>query len=625
LAYRQERPVSDETVNLNRQKPEKSVHQVFSRRAGILLLISFATFLADSTTHKAWGWQAPAQAEPAKAAAKNQDKPASATTQEQIDALMKLVKSQVETVEELKRQNQQLQKQNASLGERLREIDQKINDQKTLDPEAGKAQATAPPTTPPLLPPLSPGPATNITPTPVSDNDEPMGLPDDVAPINDMQLPGGSSALQSGTMGAAGIQPHVPVDIQPSSPGLAPGSAKQDFLLGRYDNGFIVTAPKNPADTPFALRLNIVSQERYTGFSRNVQGWQPHNFKEVIPVNQRSTFDVNRAYIGFSGFALSPKLQYSFILATTSTRNVSYVLAVMGYQFSKKFGLYGGYNKVPGTREWFESFKNTMGVDRSMATTFMRPSMSPGVWITGEPLENFHYYAMISNSVNALYQIADRRTNQMTYSANVWWEPLGVFGPGFADAEYHENPAIRIGSTTVYERMDNEPYINGVIENPENTVVRLSNGIPLFLPGALVPGVSLQAASNFLWTIDAGLKYRGFALTGEYYFRWLNNFSTNAALGPMKSVYDQAGYIQMSYAVIPKKLELYTRSSLVSGPFGSGNEYGGGLNWYVQESRKWRISGEVLQLNRSPASNILTGYRVGESGTLFQLQLLTDF
>jgi hypothetical protein len=81
----------------------------------------------------------------------------------------------------------------------------------------------------------------------------------------------------------------------------------------------------------------------------------------------------------------------------------------------------------------------------------------------------------------------------------------------------------------------------------------------------------------------------------------------------------------MSYQVIPKKLEFYTRTSLVAGPFGSGNEYGGGLNWYVQQSRKWRVSGEVLQLNRSPASNILTGYRVGESGTLFQLQLLTDF
>ncbi len=589
------------------------------------LLILFTTFFADSTTHTAWGWQDSAKPESTKTAA-DPKIAAAPTTQEQIDALMKLVKSQVDTVEELKRQNQQLQKQNASLGERLREIDQKINDQKTLDPEAGKAQATAPSTTPPLLPALSAGPAINVLPTPVSATDEPMGLPDDVAPVTEMQLPADGTALQlPGTTGSTGLQPHVPVDIQPSQPGLAAGSAKQDFLLGRYDNGFIVTAPKNPADTPFALRLNIVSQERYTGFSRNVEYWQPHNFKEVIPVNQRSTFDINRAYIGFSGFALSPKLQYSFILATTSTRNVSYVLAVMGYQFSKKFGLYGGYNKVPGTREWFESFKNTMGVDRSMATTFMRPSMSPGVWITGEPLENFHYYAMISNSMNSLYQIADRNTNQMTYAANVWWEPLGVFGPGFADAEYHENPAIRIGSTTVYERMDNEPYINGVIENPENTIVRLSNGIPLFLPGAVAPGVSLEAASNFLWTIDAGLKYRGFALTGEYYFRWLNNFSASGPLGAMKSVYDQAGYLQMSYAVIPKKLELYTRSSLVSGPFGSGNEYGGGLNWYVQESRKWRISGEVLQINRSPASNILTGYRVGESGTLFQLQLLTDF
>ncbi|MFM7590549.1 MAG: hypothetical protein ACKO85_02040 [Isosphaeraceae bacterium] len=586
-----------------------------------ILLSSFFTSVSS-----AYGWQAGEQAPKAEAVAASPKLAAAApTTQEQIDALMKLVRSQVETVEELKRQNQQLQTQNAKLGERLREIDLKISDSNTLDNQTGKAQATAPPANPAALPPLLPETAGNVVPTPVSDADEPMGLPDDVAPINAMQLQAGAALANTPVIEGSPLKPHLPADIQPAQPGLAPGSAKQDFLVGRYDNGFILTAPKNPADTPFALRLNIVSQERYTGFSRNVEGWQPHNFKEVIPVNQRSTFDINRAYIGFSGFALSPKLQYSFILATTSTRNVSYVLAVMGYQFSKKFGLYGGYNKVPGTREWFESFKNTMGVDRSMATTFIRPSMSPGVWITGEPLENFHYYAMISNSMNSLSQITDRTSNQMTYSANVWWEPLGVFGPGFADVEYHENPAIRLGTTTVYDRIGQEPFIDGVIENPENTITRLSNGLPLFLPGAVAPGVTIEAASNFLWTIDAGLKYRGFALTGEYYFRWLNNFSSNGPLGKMKSVYDQAGYLQMSYAVIPKKLELYARSSLIAGPFGSGNEYGGGLNWYVQESRKWRVSGEVLQLNRSPASNILTGYRVGESGTLFQLQLLTDF
>ena len=37
------------------------------------------------------------------------------------------------------------------------------------------------------------------------------------------------------------------------------------------------------------------------------------------------------------------------------------------------------------------------------------------------------------------------------------------------------------------------------------------------------------------------------------------------------------------------------------------------------------MTAEVNRVNRSPAENILTGYRAGESGTLFQLQWLTDF
>jgi hypothetical protein len=33
----------------------------------------------------------------------------------------------------------------------------------------------------------------------------------------------------------------------------------------------------------------------------------------------------------------------------------------------------------------------------------------------------------------------------------------------------------------------------------------------------------------------------------------------------------------------------------------------------------------VTRINHFPAENVLTGYRAGESGTLFQLQMLTDF
>lgn len=540
-----------------------------------------------------------------------------------VAGLIQAVQAQIQTVEELKKQNSELVRKNEELAGRLKSLELKIDQRLTSDPLVGKSAAQVPPPLSPL-PVVVPGaPDVPIIQVPTVSTELPLDLT-----VDSSMPPGEFNTLPNSDV-AEMPSPSVPISAHPASDFATPGSPLQtkssEYLLGRYDNGFLLVAPKNPEETPFAMKANIVSQERYVGFFRNTDHWQPKNSKVAIPVYNRSTFDVNRAYLGISGFALSPKLQYSFILATTSTVNVSYVLAVLGYQFNKEFGLFGGFNKVPGSREWFESFKNTVGVDRSMATTFFRPSMSPGVWITGEPLTNFHYYGMISNSINSFSQVGDRQTTQMCYSGNLWWEPLGSFGPGFADSEYHEDLAIRLGTTGLYERQNREEVYLASTENPENTVTRLSNGIPIFDEGAIAPGVRLQSATNRFWSLDAGMKYRGFSLSGEYYMRWLNNFQTDKPMPGIQKMFDQGGYTQLSYAVIPKKLDFYAKTSLVAGPFGSGNDYGGGMNWYINGTRKWRATAEVLQINRSPAFNVLTPYRVGQSGTLMMFQMVTDF
>ena len=532
-----------------------------------------------------------------------------------VASLIQTVKAQIQTVEDLKKQNAELTLKNEEFANRLKSLESKI------DPVIAKAKAQ----TPTL--PHAVSESADVKPP------QPSSTVHAQIPVDfKLELPQSFSefqALPNSDISEPVQAPTFPISTLSSSdlaPAIAPLQTKASgYLLGRYDNGFLLVAPKDPKETPFAMKVNLVSQERYTGFFRNVDQWQPHHTKPSLPVYNRSTFDVNRAYLGFSGFALDPKLQYSFTLATTSTVNVSYILAVLGYQFNKEFGLFAGFNKVPGSREWFESFKSTMGVDRSMATTFFRPSMSPGVWITGEPLTNFHYYGMISNSINSFSQLGDRQTTQMCYSGNLWWEPLGSFGPGFADEEYHKELAIRLGTTGLYERQNRELLYTTFQDNPENTVTRLSNGNPIFTPGAIAPGVSLLSATNRFWSLDAGLKYRGFSLSGEYYMRWLDNFQTDKPLPAIQKIFDQGGYTQLSYAVIPKKLELYGKTSVVAGPYGSGDDYGGGLNWYINSSRKWRATAEVLQVNRSPAFNILTPYRIGQSGTFMMFQLVTDF
>jgi hypothetical protein len=571
--------------------------------------------------------------------------------------LTRAVQAQVRMLEQLRNQNEELARTNQDLIRRIEALEIRAGSQAETDTQVTRSQRMEPltgasggvtttPTDEPIRAGTVAGPSSE-SPRPIGDRlsdvivetvparpvypplepnlPMPAAFANEAGPsFENLPSPVIAGAPESAVI-STGFQPLPKSDLGPSPTGSGAGASAGDFFFGKYDNGFVLVAPKDPQKTPFAAKLNIVTQERYTGFSRQNEFWQPRNFPSPIRVNNRSTFDVNRAYIGFSGFAIDPRLRYSMIVATTSVVNVTYLLGTVGFQFDKAFGLYGGFNKVPGSREWLESFKHTLGSDRSMATTFFRPSMSPGVWITGEPLTDFHYYGMISNSINSFDQLGDRRSTQMAYSGSIWWEPLGSFGPGFSDEEFHESPVIRLGGSGLFTRQDKEPLLEGVLDNPENTILRLSNGIPVFLPGALAPGVSLLATDDRMLALDAGLKYRGFSLSGEYYFRLLNNFRTDKPLPGLTSVYDSGGYVQTSFALIPKRLEAFAKTSLVAGPFGSGNDYGGGLNWYVSGNRNWRITGEAIQVNRSPASNILTPYRTGQSGTVVLMQLVTDF
>jgi hypothetical protein len=70
-----------------------------------------------------------------------------------------------------------------------------------------------------------------------------------------------------------------------------------------------------------------------------------------------------------------------------------------------------------------------------------------------------------------------------------------------------------------------------------------------------------------MWAIDAGTKWRGLAINGHYYFRWLNDFVADGPL-PLASTFDQGGEFSASYFIRPKKFMLYGRGSGILGQFG---------------------------------------------------------
>jgi hypothetical protein len=418
--------------------------------------------------------------------------------------------------------------------------------------------------------------------------------------------------------------PDAPNDGSQGTEGLAandelPATAVPPWRP-RYDRGFILLDPAAVDGKPFQIKANITSEFRYTGFVPTAQTFT-NSAGLTLPIDKRSDFELVRNYVQLSGFAFDPKLQYTAIVFGSSAAGATTYVGWINYDFRKEFNLYLGFWKLPGSREWYESYTNTLGADRTMATTFFRPNVTGGIWARGEVLTRLRYVAMIGNSIDSATLNANRMGNDMVYSGTAWWEPLGDFGQGFSDLESHPESVVRMGMSGTFGREIRQSSLSQPF--PENTILRLSDGTPLFETGALAPGVTLQATRDYLSAFDLAWKWRGMNISTEYYLRWLNHFVANGAL-PFGSLFDHGGFVQSGVFVTPK-VEAFARSSYVTGHLGTGWECGGGVNWFIYGNRNVRATFEVTRVERSAADNILTGYRAGDSGVLFQAQLLTIF
>ncbi len=389
-----------------------------------------------------------------------------------------------------------------------------------------------------------------------------------------------------------------------------------------FDDGFFIR-PNDLEETPFDLKFNLQGQFRYTGFAAAVNSWTD-SAGNTFPIGNRSNFEIPRGRVLFSGHALLPQLTYMLNVDynTVSTSQINFRAYWLGYRFSRGCTVYIGQNKVPGSREWLTSYLSTQGPDRSMATTFFRPSLSQGIWITGEPVDGFHYYAMMSNGFNTLGTNPDQISSRMTFSGSAWFEPLGEFGPGYSDFEWHEDPAVRWGASLTYSPMKGQ---QGNPDLPENADIRLTNGTLLTQTGALAPGVTLNIYTAGLAAIDLAYKHRGFSVSGEMYFRDLFDLAGNGPI-PRHSIFDYGGFAQCGYFVVPQKCEIYARTSQITGPFGYGSEYAGGANWFLLPGKQnLKLTFDVAWLNHNPADQNRTDYLVGETGLLLRTQFQTFF
>jgi len=374
------------------------------------------------------------------------------------------------------------------------------------------------------------------------------------------------------------------------------------------------------ADTEHGdLSVSIYTYTRYLN-QRLLDATYTNKFGTTTAVQQRQDFQIQKVQIKFLGWVLSPKFRY-FLYAWTSNptqgQGAQVVLAGnIGYTFNKHFTFLAGITSLPGTRSVEGNFPFWLGVDtRLIADEFFRPSYTSGIWAKGDITDKLRYQVMLGNNLSTLGVSATQLDNNFsTFVSALIWEPLGEFGQGFGDFEGHEKLAARLAGhfTRSHETAEEQPNTQSF----ENTQIRLADGTIIFTPNLFGPGITVDAVNTKMADFDGGFKYHGLSLDGEYFMRWLNNF-TGPGTTSLPNLFDHGFQMQASAMAIPKTLQFYAGGSTVFGKFGNPYDTRVGVNWYPLKNKVIRVNNEFLYLYKSPVGYTSVPFAVGGKGLVF--------
>jgi len=348
-------------------------------------------------------------------------------------------------------------------------------------------------------------------------------------------------------------------------------------------------------------------------------------FGNVKNVQQRQEAQILKVQIKFLGWVLDPRLRY-FLYAWSSNatqgQGAQVVLAGnLSYAFNERFVLAGGVTSLPGVRTTEGNFPFWLSVDnRLLADEFFRPSYTSGFWVKGDLTPTLRYQAMIGNNLSTLGVSSAQLDNHFnTIATALVWEPsTGEFGRGFGDFEDHQQVATRLGLHYTSSTEDKQSQPNS--DTFENTQIRLSDGTVVFTPNIFGPGVAVEEVRYQMSTLDAGVKYKGWALEGEYYVRKLSDFQ-GPGTGIVPTMWDRGFQLQASAMIVPRTFQAYLGGSYVNGNYGYPWDLRAGVNWHPWHNRVFRWNTQVMYLNHSPVGYTSLTYNVGSKGVVFN----TDF
>jgi hypothetical protein len=418
--------------------------------------------------------------------------------------------------------------------------------------------------------------------------------------------------------------PETAADPKPEDQAAAPAP---QTITDRYQDGIVIWQTPDDARVPFLLNFNINTQLRYLNTQSSDDEFTDH-LGVVREVHTRNDITVNRAMFILGGYIFDRRLRYSFTVWTSAGAASIVVASNIGWRFNQALAVTAGYTGVPGSRSLVNTFPFFAAIDRSMADNFFRPGFTQGVWANGEPVTGLNYLVFVGNGLNTLNISASKIDTHLLFSSSVWWEPLGPYGePGKSRNmydDYFASGKVRMRLGTAFTRSREDRFSNLDQSSPENTSLYNSDGVLTFSTGAFAPGVTVDIATYRMWAADAGIKWKGLAVNGQYFVRWLNDFEADGPL-PLASTSDHGLELTAGHFVVPKTLMLYGRASMVFGEFGDSDEYGGGAKWYFLPTERLWLTAELMRVNKAPYSGAFTPYTAGMNGWVPMIQTVLAF
>jgi hypothetical protein len=354
-------------------------------------------------------------------------------------------------------------------------------------------------------------------------------------------------------------------------------------------------------------------------------------FGNMHDVKQREDVQLNKFFLPFSGWFLSPKFRY-YLYVWSSNASQGDPAQVVGagnlsWSFNRFVTLGGGITSLPSVRSTEGQFPYWLGVDdRLISDEFFRGSYTTGFWVKGEIFAKLKYMAMVANNLSTLGVSAAQLDNGIdTQSFMLQWLPttgeFGLYGT-FGDFDWHEKVATRFGVHYTHSREDkqSQPGTDAI----ENSQIRLTDGSVIFTPDLFGPGIAVDRVTYKMASADFGVKLKGFSVEGEYYWRWLNNFAgTNT--GGIADIDDDGFQLQTSAMPVKNILQVYLSGAEIRGHYGDGSEIRAGGNWYVMKRRGLRLNAEWIHLHKCPVGYTAVPYPVGGNGNVYHVNFEMNF